>query len=327
MCSADQMFGDAGRPSGAASAQRSPRPRHRVQRLLSCVLGTGGLTMALLVTSPGLAAADSTHICSGTDGSPGVLTGTYSATTEVAVKGWCAVNAGQAKVEGTLTLRPGSVLLAAFALNDTTGEGTSGLTVLGNVVVQRGASLILGCEAAHFACIDDPNQNEPTLASDDSIGGNLIEYEPLGVVVHETTIGGAVNETGGGGGFNCTPTGGFAKFMSPVYSDYEDTTVGRSLNVTNLSSCWLGVARVHVHGNATFRNDQLADPDAIEIIDNHVSENLACYDNSMVWDSADAGSALYPRQPEPNTVGGQRLGQCVLASPPTDSSPPGPGLF
>jgi hypothetical protein len=301
--------------------------RTAARRLLNCVLGAGGLAIGLLAASPGLASAAETHVCSGTDGSPGVLTGTYSASTEVAIRGWCVVNAGQAKVEGKLTVRSGSVLLAAFALNDSTGQGSSGLTVLGNVVVQSGGSLILGCEAAHFACIDDPNQNEPTLSSSDSIGGNLIESDPLGVVVHKTTIAGGVNETGGGGGFNCTPTGGFAKFQSPVYSDYEDMTVGRSLNVSGLTSCWLGVARVRVGGNLTFKHDQLADPDAIEIIDNHVGENLACFDNSMVWDSADLASGLYPRQPEPNTVGGQRMGQCVLASPSTDSSQPGPGAF
>jgi hypothetical protein len=327
MSTTERVFDAAGSASGAASVARSSRPLRRGRRLLSCVLGAGGLAMGLLVASPGLAAASTTHVCSGTDGSPGVLTGTYSASTAVDVEGWCAVDGGQAKVEGTLTLSANSVLLAAFAHNDITGDGTSGLSVLGNVVVEPGASLVLGCEASHFACIDDPSADDPTLSSSDSIGGSLIETNPLGVVVHLTTIGGAVTETGGGGGLSCDPSGAFAKFGSPVYSDYEDTTIGQGLKISNLTSCWLGVARVHVNGSATFRNDQLKDPDAIEIIDNHVSENLACYDNSMVWDSADIAEGLYPRQPEPNTVGGQRLGQCVLASPPTDSSPSGPGPF
>jgi hypothetical protein len=327
MSTGERVLDDAGSASGAASVPRSPRPLRRGRRLLSCVLGAGGLAMGLLVASPGLASADTIHVCSGTDGTPGVLTGTYPQSTEIVVQGWCAVDAGQAKVEGTVTLQPNSVLLAAFARNDATGEGTSGLSVVGNVFVKSGATLLLGCEAAHFACIDDPNPNAPTLSSADSIGGNLVETDPLGVVVHKTTIGGAVNETGGGGGLSCTPTGPFAKFGSPVYSDYEDTTIGQALNISDLTSCWLGVARVHIHGNATFKDDQLADPDAIEILDNHVGENLACYDNSMVWDSADLTNDLYPRQPEPNTVGGQRLGQCVLASAPTQGGQSGPGPF
>jgi len=303
------------------------RPVRRGRRLLSCVIGSGALAVGLLAASPGLASAASTHVCSGTDGSPGVLSGTYSQSTDVVVRGWCAVNAGQANVEGSLTLEPNSVLLAAFARNDATGEGTSGLSVVGNVVVQSGATLLLGCEAAHFSCIDDPSAEAPTLSSPASIGGNLVENSPLGVVVHLTTIGGSVTETGGGGGESCNPAGAFNKFGSPVYSDYEDTTVGRSLSITDLTSCWLGMARDHVHGNATFKNDQLADPDAIEILDNHVGENLACYDNSMVWDSGDLTNDLYPRQPEPNTVGGQRLGQCVLASAPTQGGVSGPGPF
>jgi hypothetical protein len=247
----------------------------------------------------------------------------------VVVQGWCAVNAGQAKVEGNLVLQPHSVLLAAFALNDVTGDGTSGLTVVGNVKVLNGATLLLGCEAAHFACLDDPSQTEPTLNGPASVGGSITSIDPLGVVVHLTTVGGSVKETGGGGGETCNPSGAFAKFGSPVYSDYEDITTGHSLSISGLNSCWLGVARVRIGGNATFRHDQLADRDAIEILDNHVKENLSCFDNSMVWDSAEISptGALFPRQPEPNHVGGSRLGQCVLSSPTTENGPLGPGVF
>jgi hypothetical protein len=280
-----------------------------------------------LAMSPGVASAAPAHICSGTDGSPGVLTGTYPASTKVVVHGWCVVNAGQAKVEGNLVLEPRSVLLAAFARNDVTGDGTSGLTVVGNVKVLNGATLLLGCEASHFACLDDPNQNEPKLNGPASVGGNVTAVDPLGVVVHLTSVGGSVKETGGGGGETCNPIGAFGKFGSPVYSDYEDMTIAHSLSITGLTSCWLGVARVRIGGNAAFKRDQLADPDAIEIIDNHIRENLTCTDNSMVWDSGELGHDLFPRMAEPNTVGGQRAGQCVLASPLTKDGTPGPGPF
>jgi hypothetical protein len=297
--------------------------RSTLFRLLSSTLGAGGFVVLALAASPSLAAA-SAPSCSGTVTSPGTLAGDYG---NVAIEGVCFVNAGHATVHGTLTLRAGSALIAAFAHNDQTGTGTSGLTVLGNVRVRAGASLLLGCEAAHFACIDDPSQEHPTLSSSDRISGDLTEVDPLGVIVHTTAIGGSVNETGGGGGFTCDPSGVFAAFGSPVYSDYEDTTIGGSLQIRNLTSCWLGVARVHSGGNFGFTKNRLKDPDAIEIIDNHVGGDLACRDNSMVWDSAEAGAGLYPRQPEPNTVTGTRSGQCVLATPITDSGNSGPGPF
>jgi hypothetical protein len=326
MSSLDRAWSFALRASGRASGESSPGSVRRPRRVLTALLGSGVAAMALAL-SPGVASAATTHTCSGTDGSPGVLTGTYPASTEVVVQGWCFVNDGQAKVEGNVVVRAHSVLLAAFANNDVTGEGTSGLTVLGNVRVLNGGVLLLGCEAAHFACIDDPNQNEPTLNSPASVGGNLTSADPLGVVVHLTTFGGSVNETGGGGGETCNPAGAFAKFGSPVYSDYEDVTIAHNLSITGLTSCWLGTARAHIGGNATYRRDQLADPDAIEILDNHIGENLTCTDNSMVWDSADLTNDLFPRLSEPNHVGGQRIGQCLITSPTTKGGPSGPGPF
>jgi hypothetical protein len=47
----------------------------------------------------------------------------------------------------------------------------------------------------------------------------------------------------------------------------------------------------------------------------------------MVWNNADTGPNLFPRQPEPNTVGRNRIGQCVLSSPNTKNDKPGPGPF
>ena len=89
-----------------------------------------------------------------------------------------------------LTLGPGAVLLAAFALDDHTGRGSSSLSVRGNLDVQSGASLLLGCEPGHFTCLDDPAPEDPTLSSQGQVSGNLIEQEPLGVVVHNSIIDG-----------------------------------------------------------------------------------------------------------------------------------------
>jgi hypothetical protein len=110
--------------------------------------------------------------------------------------------------------------------------------------------------------------------------------------------------------------------------DYEDSTVGGNLGVSGLTSCWLGVARVHVHGNLSFTNDKLADPDAIEILGNHVGKNLSCAGNSSMWDSSELSlTANFPRRPDPNTVTGTRSGQCVLSTPVTQGGSSGPGAF
>jgi hypothetical protein len=266
-----------------------------------------------------------TNICTGTPEAPGTLAGVYFG--NVFVEGVCAVNAGEARVLGNLIVRPGSALVAAFALDDETGGGSSSLSVLGNLWVQDGAAALLGCEAEHFPCIDDPNPEAPTLSSQDTIYGNLREQQPLGVVVHNSTVFGNVVEHGGGGGLTCEPSGIFAVFGSPVYSDYEDTGISGNLDVTGVESCWMGVIRNHVGGNVRLLDNQLADPDAIEILSNQIRGNLMCLRNSQVWDSADEGESLFPRAPGPNTVGGKRIGQCVLASPSTEGGPLGPGPF
>jgi hypothetical protein len=266
-----------------------------------------------------------TQVCTGTPEAPGTLAGVYFG--NVFVEGVCAVNAGQARVFGNLIVGRGSTLLAAFALNDEAGSGSSSLSVVGDLRVQNGAAALLGCDAEHFPCIDDPNPEAATLSSQARIYGSLQEQQPLGVVVHNSIVFGNVVEHGGGGGLTCEPSGIFTVFGSPVYSDYEDTGIYGNLDVVGLTSCWLGVIRTHVGGSVHLIDNQLADPDAIEIISNQLGGNLVCLHNSQVWDSADEGESLYPRVPEPNTVGGKRFGQCVLASPATEGGPLGPGPF
>lgn len=178
-------------------------------------------------------------ICSGTFSMPGVLAGgVYSAVT---VTGVCEVSAGQAIVMGDVTVTSGSALIAAFGLNDATHSGTSGLTAA-NLVVDSGGSVLMGCDPRGRPCVDDPSQTNPTLTSTDSITGSLTANAPLGVVSH-TTFGGDVTETGGGGGQSCNPSGIFAQFGSPVYSDFSSNTIGGNLRVTGVTSCFFGSLR------------------------------------------------------------------------------------
>lgn len=284
------------------------------------LLAVAALVLIFPLAGSHAARAASTTVCSGTPSAPGVLSGTYNG--PVVVQGVCFVNAGPAVINGELVIDPSSAVIAAF------GRGNSSLTVTKSVFVRNDGTLLLGCIPTSFPCIDDPTDHK-TLSSHGSIGGRLLETRPLGVIVHNSSITGSVIEHGGGGGVNCNPSGVFAAFGSPVYSDYEDSTIGGKLRISGMQSCWLGVARMSIAGNAAFFNNRFADPDAIEIIANHIGGNLNCSGNSMVWDSADLSStgALYPRLPEPNTVAGTRSGQCVLASPKDLNAPPGPGPF
>lgn len=297
-------------------------------RSLSCVVFTGAVIGGVLaagpVTAAGAAVTGGTATCSGTPTAPGVLTGTHGA---VVVRGACEVNAGAAVVNGDLTISPGSALLAAFALNDKTGTGKSSLSVNGNILVRAGATLVMGCNPANFACLDDPNPNQPTLSSHDTVGLDLRSNQPLGVIVHNFTVGGDVIQTGGGGGINCTPQGIFKLFQSPVYSTYEVGSVGGDVRISSVQSCWMGIVQLRVGNTMVMYANKLADPDAIEILANHIAGNLICRLNSRTWDNGEMGPHLFPRMPEPNTVGRNRKGQCVLSSRNTRSDQPGPGPF
>ena len=231
------------------------------------------------------------------------------------ISGFCRVSGGPTVINGNLTLLPGSGLLAAFT--------HSPLHVNGNVVVQSGATLILGCDPQEFPCMDDPS-----LIGSSTVNGGLVADHPLGIIEHRSTINGNVMQTGGGGGVNCDPSGIFSAFGSPVFSAYELGTINGNLTISGVQSCWLGVEDMRINGNVTIANNQLADPDAIEITAGHFNGNLSCHANSAVWDNNEGPSGdLFPRIPNPNTVTGTRSGQCVLASPTTATGGSGPGPF
>jgi hypothetical protein len=297
---------------------------------LSCLVFTGAVIGGLLaaggVTAAGASVASGTTTCSGTPSTPGVLTGTHGA---VVVKGACEVNAGAAVVNGDLTISPGSVLVAAFALNDKTGTGTSSLAVTGNIYVRTGATLLMGCNPANFACLDDPSQSHPTLSMHPTVGLDLRSNGALGVIVHNFTVGGDLIQTGGGGGRQCVPQGIFKVFGQPVYSAYEVGSVGGDVRISSVQSCWMGVVQLKVGNTMVMYFNKLADPDAIEILANNITGNLICRGNSRTWNSSEAsfGGPLFPRIPQPNTVGRNRKGQCVLASPTKPGGPLGPGPF
>jgi hypothetical protein len=283
-------------------------------RSLSCLVFTGAVIGGVLAAGPATVAGAATTTCSGTPTAPGVLSGTV--TSSVVVQGVCFVNSGPAVVNGDVTVSPGSALVAAFALHK------SSLTVKGNIYVRAGAVAFLGCNPANSPCLDAPK-----LSSHLTVGLDLRSNLALGVIVHNFSVAGDVIQTGGGGGINCRPQGFFKLFGSPVFSTYEVGTVGGDVRISSVHSCWMGVVQLKVGNTVVMFRNRLADPDAIEILANRITGNLICRGNSMVWNSSEAGNGLFPRDPHPNTVGRNRKGQCVLASPTKPGGPLGPGPF
>jgi hypothetical protein len=266
-----------------------------------------GVLAAVMLGAAGPVGAAPPQTCSGTFDSPGSLAGSYPG--NVVVSGACSGDA-PATVNGNLTLTSGSALVD-FA----------GLTVNGNVIVQAGATLFVGAEEEEAAASQQPSV-------DFHFGGNLVASQPLGVVLHGVAVDGNINESGGGGGFTCDPVGVFTLFESPVFSVVEGGHVGGHVTITNLTSCWLGITHSQIEGGVSLLNNQLADPDAIEVLDNSIGGNIVCQGNSMMWDSADlVEDSLFPRLWEPNTVGGNRIGQCVVAPPIDSPSGDSPGPF
>ena len=76
-----------------------------------------------------------------------------------------------------------------------------------------------------------------------TVGLDLRSNQPLGVIVHNFTVGGDVIQTGGGGGVNCNPQGVFKLFQSPVYSTYEVGSVGGDVRISSVHSCWMGIVQ------------------------------------------------------------------------------------
>lgn len=301
------------------------------------LFGAVGLALALASVGAAAATAAGPYVCSGAFKTPGVLKGTYP--DGVVVKGVCAVKSGKAHVIGTLTVSKGGALAAAYGLHH------SSLTVTGNVVVDSGGFVILGCKAnpdgSGIPCLDD-HAKVPKLRSHTVVTGNVISNAPVGILIHNTAIAGQFKETGGGGGLSCNPpkSGVFAAIQSPVYSDIEDSSIGKNVAISGMKSCWLGLARDKVGGNVTIKNNAMGDPDAIEILATHIKKNLSCSGNSHptptapgaqpVWDSTETSmtpGVIYPRAPEPNTVGGKRSGQCTVSTPTTLGGASGPGAF
>lgn len=288
------------------------------RRAAACVLAASGLAFGIVTASPGAAVAaptgyGGTHTCTGTQNSPGELSGVYL---NVVIDGWCNVDDGPVLVIGNLAVGQNATLNADFGLDN------SRFTVDGNLLVGKNASVLMGCDSIFvtvwgetapitvpsFPCFDDPDQNAPTLSSHDVIRGNLIANQPLGVVLNNDTVDGNFIETGGGGGLSCTPiptTVFDADVLFPVYSTLADVSVGGNVLVNTLTSCFWGMFRVKVGRSVVNTNMSFGDPDAMEDATNVIRGNFVCLNDSPAVQFGDSDG-------QPNKVGGLAIGQCAF---------------
>ncbi|MEP6752878.1 MAG: hypothetical protein ABI959_09050 [Candidatus Dormiibacterota bacterium] len=302
--------------------------------ITASALAVSGL---LVGAAPGAAGESSGAFrCSGgTQAAPNFVNinpGTYDSIT---ISQFCAVSlpaTGTVRDEGGLTMNGGG-LLNAGALVGNPPSPTASLIVEGNFKMVNSMFVDIGCGAG----------NGCTLATGSvfRVEGNVDSRGTIDLHMHGLQIDGNVSIRGGGGGAYCFPV--VAGDFGFHFTTLEDSQVGGNVTISDIKSCWSGLARDHVEGNVRVVNNQLADPDAIEILANVIDGNLSCRGNQLFdftatpaappvlnnpWDSVEAGFPdLFPRVPEPNTVQGKRSGQCVLASPATMGGPLGPGPF
>jgi hypothetical protein len=297
------------------------------------ILGTAAFAALVVAAVPTVATAapsesGGNYVCTGTSAAPGTLAGNFD---NVAIAGSCVVDAGNVNIAGNLTVAPGASLAAIFGENDLTHSGTSDIKVGGNMVVEKGASVMLGCYSLQvtlwltvnglgtvpdFPCVDDPNQANPTLSTNDIINGNLVSYDPLGTVIHNTVVRGNVTQFGGGAGLGCAAVGIFSQYFGlPEYSDYADVTVGGNMVLTGLDTCWYAAIRNTVRGNLTDTSN-VSTPDANEAVTNTVYGNLVCRGNNPAVQLGDSDGP-------PNQVGGNATGECgfdvLLLNPPPEA--------
>jgi hypothetical protein len=218
----------------------------------------------------------------GSFGSPTILkNGTYQSLHIVG--GFCMVPTG-----GNVTVK-GQVTVEDHAGLNTLTQST--FNVGGNVVALDDAIVGLGC-SDEVGCKHLTN---------DHIGGSLHSYGARAMIVQQEMITGDATIFTGGGSMDCSLT---VLAGGPYFDTIEDSSVGGSVTVKGVHSCWFGLFRDHVGGNVTVSGNRMGDPDANEIATNTIGGNLACYNNrphAQVGDSE--GSA--------NVVAGKKLGECA----------------
>jgi hypothetical protein len=272
----------------------------------------GAIMMASLVTTAtglagtgGIASADPVHVplCGSNEATVGTaLSGNYDNLTITKVA--YVAKKALVNIRGNLTLAPGACL-DAFSLG--------AVHVGQNVIVEKGATLALGCA---------PGSNGPPgippckySVADDTVGGSIIANQPLTMYLTAVIVSG--NVTSNGGGFS-TPGLSF-----PVKS----MQIGGNLSLQGWQGgpgAWIGALRNEVVGDLVMSNNVGHRPgedgsnDSTEVDGNTVGHDLICRNNTP---KAQYGDAYNPGEGNgPNVVGRKALGECASLTVPPPSS-------
>jgi hypothetical protein len=249
-------------------------------------------TLPLVLLGTGTVSA--TGLSSSTCAGGSIASGTYRSLT---ITGLCLVDSGNVEVEGNVTVAPGGGLEAIFS--------GSNLRVERNLVIEAGGLLAFGCSPllGDFPCL-----NNPAGSTHHRVGGSIMATGAVLMIVHNDKIAGNVTEIGGGGGLTCNPLfpGG-----PPPYSDYNGDTIGGSVRVADLRTCWSGFLGNTVWGSVKWSYNHTVIGDGNLMGTNTVHEDLNCFHNSPKPHLSDIVAV-------PNTVFGTARGQCApLAVAPT----------
>jgi hypothetical protein len=234
--------------------------------------------------------------CAGTLANPGILgSGTYGSVT---ITGFCYVPPGSTIViRGEARVKSTGFLLASGLFDQQLGVPGAptcdrSITIKGGVEVSPGGSLVLG-DGEGSGCATRTH----TVVND-----GLDAHGAIDLIIHGVVLNGGLTSIGGGDHAPCNfdaPTG-------PTYATVEDSQINGGATVAGYGACWLGFARNHINGGVRLMNNQLDDPDAMEILANSIHGGLACFGNSPKPTNV-ADGVLF----EPNTVTGPRIGQCA----------------
>jgi hypothetical protein len=266
-----------------------------MRSLRLCIAACMAISGLMVTAGTASARDDESYTCHGGPTVPGTAIPPGNYESILVTGGICFLPGGVVNVKGNVAIAPGATLLANFpspASNIPEGDAT--LIVGGDVSVARDGTLVLGCSPA-LGCQNTTNSR---------IKGDLRADRALGLLLHSDRIAGDVSMRGGGGGVTCTPSGFFAQIGSPVYTTFEDNTIGGNANVSGLQSCWFGFIRNQVEGTVNVHNNTFADEDATEIVTNTIEGNLICQHNDPAAQFGDSGGI-------PNTVEGKKLGECA----------------
>jgi len=207
------------------------------------------------------------------------LLGFFGVALLVALPGTAGASPGPATCNGTL--EPGTYH-KLLVPQDAICIGDGPVTVKGGVVIDKGATFVLG--------------SEETTGGTGTISGGVRATNPASVQIHFATINGGIDVQGG--------SGPFGPPFDVTFNAIEDNHINGGATVQGYDGFWFGFIRNDVNGAVNLNDNGLTDPDANEYVTNTIHGSLNCAGNSPAPQIGDSEGS-------PNQVTGAKTGQCA----------------